>query len=217
MLTISLTSIPPRFAGLGAVLVALLAQDAVSEVRLTLPRSYPRFPGPFELPDLPEGVRLARVEQDLGPATKLLPALTQTQGPVLICDDDWLYDPGWAAGFLAAARANPGAAIAASSFDAARIGVGSGVIVQGFAGVLVTPAMVPDAIFDLPDRFRSVDDIWLSGMLAVAGTPAVTVPALRDLCCPSGNDAAALQDVDDRARLNKDCATWMATTYGIWD
>ncbi len=156
------------------------------------------------------------VEEDLGPATKLLPTLEAASGPILICDDDWIYGPGWAEGFLATAKAHPGCAIAASSFGAARLGVGAGTIVQGFAGVLVTPEMVPPAIFDLPAEARAVDDIWLSGMLALAGTPIVTAPELRGLCTPSGNDHGALQDLGDRADLNRACAAHLSQTYGIW-
>lgn len=216
MLTVSLTSIPPRFPGLGPVLAALAAQPEVGEVRLTLPRRFRDFPGDHPLPGVPDGVRLIQTETDLGPATKLLPALADTKGPLLICDDDWHYGPGWAAAFLAAARDHPKHALSASTFDSARIGAPGGTIVQGFAGVLLWPDMLPPEVHALPARFRPVDDIWLSGMLALAGTPVAKVPAARALCRPSGNEADPLQHRTDRAALNRACAAHLQKTYGIW-
>jgi hypothetical protein len=70
---ISLSAIPPRFAHLGPVLDSLLRQRPRAEaVLLYIPKSYRRFPEwDGALPDVPEGVEIRRVEEDLGPATKL--------------------------------------------------------------------------------------------------------------------------------------------------
>ncbi len=193
-----------------------MAQDGVDEVRLTLPRRYAAFPGPVAAPQVPVGVHLVQVETDLGPGTKLWPALSEARGTVLICDDDWLYGPGWAQGFAEAARANPGAAIAASTFDAGRLGVGAGIIVQGFAGVLLRRDMVPEEAFDPPPEVRNIDDIWLSAMLAAAGTPVVTVPDLRARITPGPNEAAPLQRRTDRAGLNRQAAAMLRDRFGIW-
>lgn len=215
---VSLTSIPPRLAGLGPVLAALAAQEGVAGVTLRLPRRYRDFPGPVTPPPLPEGVALEWVAKDLGPATKILPAILSARAPraarILYCDDDWIYGPGWAATLIAAADADPGCAVAASCFDAARIGAPGWRVAQGFAGVLVTPAML-DGIAPPDGDLRLVDDVWLSAHLAARGTRLIEVPAARALVSPAGNEAARLQDRTDRARLNRAAAGWARRAYGL--
>lgn len=115
-LVVTLSSIPPRFSGLGPTLKSLLRQKAPpDEVRLYLPRHYRRFPDwDGSLPAVPEGVRIVSTEVDLGPATKILPAVQDFRGQdveLLLCDDDRLYDPLWTSRFLAARQAHPGAVI----------------------------------------------------------------------------------------------------------
>ncbi|PWG17738.1 hypothetical protein [Salibaculum griseiflavum] len=217
MLTVALTSIPPRFAGLGPTLESLLAQSGVGRVVLTLPRVYDRFPGPVTPPPLPSGVDLHWSDTDLGPATKVLPlaATLPAHAPFLFCDDDWAYGPGWAAGFAAAHAGDPATALAAQPFDATRIGRSHGTIVQGYAGVLVTPAMLAP-LTPPPSRFRPVDDIWLSALIAANGVPVRPLPDLRALARPTGNEAAPLQENGSRATLNRDCAAYCAKRFGIW-
>lgn len=217
MLTVALTSVPPRFAGLGATLDSLLAQPEVARVVVTLPRRYAHFAGPVTPPPLPDGVTLHWADTDIGPATKVLPlaATLAPDVPILICDDDWAYGPGWAAGFAAAHAADPAAALAAQPFEARRIGRPSGTIVQGFAGVLVTPAMLAP-LTPPPERFRPVDDVWLSALLAANDVPVRALPALRVLARPTGNEAAPLQARGDRAALNRACAAHCADFFAIW-
>lgn len=99
MRIISLTSIPPRFAYLGEVLEGLLAQKA-DAVHLYIPRSYRRFPdSDIPLPDLPNGIELRYIDQDFGPATKVLPAISEfaaVDAQILFCDDDVIAAPDWA-------------------------------------------------------------------------------------------------------------------------
>jgi hypothetical protein len=217
VLTAALTSVPPRFAGLGATLDSLLAQPEVGRVVLTLPRRYTRFAGPVTPPPLPDGVTLHRADADIGPATKVLPlaARLAPHDPILICDDDWAYAPGWAAGFAAAHAADPAAALAAQPFEARRIGRASGTIVQGFAGVLVTPAMLAP-LTPPPASFRPVDDVWLSALLAANGVEIRALPALRPMARPTANEAAPLQARGNRAALNAACAAHCADRFGIW-
>lgn len=116
-LIITLSSIPPRFSGLGPTLESLLRQDLpADEIRLYLPHQYRRFPDwDGRLPQVPRGVRIMRANQDYGPATKILPAVRDFQGQrveLLLCDDDRVYDPGWSARFLRARRDHPDCVIA---------------------------------------------------------------------------------------------------------
>ena len=111
-LVVTLSSIPPRFAGLGPTLKSLLRQKVrPDEVRLYLPRRYRRFPDwDGSLPAVPDGVRICTTDEDMGPATKILPAVRDFRGrevELLLCDDDRIYDPLWTSRFLAARRAHP--------------------------------------------------------------------------------------------------------------
>ena len=218
MLTVSLTSIPPRFKGLPAVLESLLAQRGVSRVVLTLPHRYTRFPDNFTLPKLPHGVELLRCE-DIGPACKILPLASRAEPttPILYCDDDWHYAQGWAEGFLAAHIVRPDVALAASSFDATRIGAAQpALIAQGYAGVLITPDMLPEAAYSISPALRAVDDVWLSGMLALHGTVLKTVPTQRHFATPSANEAAPLQAGASRAQANRACVEYLTNRYDLW-
>jgi hypothetical protein len=100
MRIISLSSIPPRFSYLTATLESLLEQESVDEVRLYIPKHYRRFPQyKGELPIVPKGIRICQIDEDLGPATKILPAVKDFEGKdvqILFCDDDLIYHKNWA-------------------------------------------------------------------------------------------------------------------------
>ncbi len=219
---ISLTSVPPRFDGLGPVLSSLVCQGA-DAVELWLPHQYRRFPEwDGQLPEVPEGVYIRRAIDDLGPATKYLLALEcHPEDQVLACDDDAIYGSGWATGFLDAADAHAGNAIAASAFAVARLGLKSAsrddLIVQGFAGVLLHSEML--GLREIGERDRFVDDIWLSASLAAASTTICHAPELRDLVSPLPAPAP-LQDLsfDGLARgpANVRSAFALAGELGIW-
>lgn len=109
---ITLSTIPPRFAKIGATLDSLLRQRLpAQEIRLYIPETYRRFPDWDGVPPaLPEGIGLHRCKTDLGPATKLLPATRDLAGQdldILVCDDDKIYDPDWHARFKSASGQHP--------------------------------------------------------------------------------------------------------------
>lgn len=118
---ITLSSIPPRLPHIGLVLQSLLNQDVPAHaVHLYIPHRYRRFPDwDGRLPDLPAGVTILRVEEDDGPATKLLPALKAFAGQVdiLYCDDDCMFAPSWHRAFKAASHQRPGMCITAMGYD----------------------------------------------------------------------------------------------------
>lgn len=228
MYAISLTSIPPRFKRLGPVLDSLLRQDpAPARVLLCLPRSYRRFPAPFDPPALPDGVEIIRREKDLGPATKVLAAAGALKGSVdrlIYCDDDWLMPPGWAATLLEAQT--PGEAVAATGYGVSRLGRVSNTkpphtdIAQGFSGVLVDPAWLADPAIDPPEAAWSVDDIWLSGQLARQGVPIRLVPEARQGQRLAFQDTHALQDAtvagQTRRQANLACIGLLTEKFGLW-
>lgn len=119
---ITLSTIPPRFTKLGPALKALVAQDSRPEaIELYIPASYRRFPQwGGGLPEVPEGVTIVRVEQDLGPATKILPAARARRGQeieLIYVDDDRVLDKTWMSHCLDVRRQRPDAAICGAGFS----------------------------------------------------------------------------------------------------
>ncbi|WP_421905598.1 hypothetical protein [Mameliella sp.] len=200
------------------MLDSLLAQGA-ARVVLCLPRRYSRFPGPVTPPPLPRGVTLLWSDTDHGPATKLLPALRAfPQDALAYCDDDCHYQSGWLAALCA--TAGKGEAVAASGWSVDRLKRQGAApphsdIAQGFSGVLIRRGMIDPRAHDIPAEARPVDDIWLSGMRALTGTPLRLAPRARARVTPLDRPAS-LQDSTDRARANAAAAQWLWERYGLW-
>lgn len=121
-LIISLTTIPPRMNLIGPTLQDLLNQNAdVKEIRLYIPRKYRRFKfSPDDIPQMPKGITVCLVDEDLGPGTKVLHAVRDFRGQdieILFCDDDQPYDPGWARRFLEARKKQPNCCIVEKGYD----------------------------------------------------------------------------------------------------
>ncbi len=121
-LVVALSTIPPRFAEIGATLNTLLTQSITPDrIEVWIPRFYRRFPEhAFCRPTVPDGVTIAVTDKDLGPATKVLPCARRYRGTdtrILYCDDDRLYWKDLLKTRLAAAARKPEAAIAAIGCD----------------------------------------------------------------------------------------------------
>ncbi len=265
-LILSLTAIPPRFAALPRVLGALLAQTArVEALHLYLPRRYRRFEwDPADLPAVPDGVTIRLIDTDMGPATKVLPAVAEFRGQdvqILFCDDDKSYDAGWAQRFVDAAAAHPGCAIAEEGGEIAHNSThdwhgtdlprhervskdaayrlrralslgrwkprkvrrsGYADILEGWGGALVRPEFFGDGAFDIPPALWMIDDIWLSGQLALSGVPVwlnADQPLRTRGVAGNAPDAALVRQVvdgQDRRALNQAGVDHFRDKYGIW-
>lgn len=111
-IVISLTAIPSRYKHLPAKISTLLNQSILPDaIELYVPKKYKRFKDYDEnLPRLPSLVKVIKVDEDLGPATKLLYALDKWAGhqvDILVCDDDRLQDSRWVSRFVLARDVNP--------------------------------------------------------------------------------------------------------------
>lgn len=204
---ISLTSVPPRFAGLGPVLETLLAQGA-DAVCLCIPDSFARFPGAVHLPALPAGVTLLR-GMDHGPASKVLAAQARFPDAELVyCDDDCLYADGW----LAALRDGPAGTVAAGScFPVARLKRAGDLVAQGFAGVRLPPGLT---MAPPPEGCRAADDLWFSGQIAAAGIEIVHRAKARALVRPL--DAPQGLQEEDRPEAYRVALDTITTRLGVW-
>lgn len=121
MFIITLTTIPSRFSKIGETLESLLAQRAQAEtIQLYIPAAYRRFPDwDGQLPSVPKGIEICRTEDDLGPATKVLPAAyryAQEDVNLLFCDDDQTYSRNWTKDFLETRAQRPNDIIASLGF-----------------------------------------------------------------------------------------------------
>ncbi|MFC3167182.1 glycosyltransferase family 2 protein [Paracoccus fontiphilus] len=95
---------------------SLLKQELPAKaIHLYIPERYRRFPDwDGTLPQVPTGVTIRRCLQDLGPATKILPAAQDYAGQnvdLLFCDDDKIYDARWHSRFKRTRLAHPEACI----------------------------------------------------------------------------------------------------------
>ena len=122
VIILSLSSIPPRFAGLPRFFAHLARQSLQPDVvELNLPATYRRFPGPVPtLPALPDWVRICFTSDDLGPATKILPTVARhatAQARLVYCDDDRIYDRNWLARLVASHKTHPKSAICESGWN----------------------------------------------------------------------------------------------------
>ena len=93
-------------------------------------------------------------------------------------------------------------------------------IFEGCGGVLVRPEFFDDTAFDIPDLARSVDDVWLSGMLAAHGVP-IWLDGNRyepENTAAESFDPLVTSVIDgaDRADSNRAAIQYLQKTYGIW-
>ena len=264
---ITLTAIPPRFPYLAETLDSLLAQRAdIAAVELWLPRAYRRFDfdQAADLPIVPEGVTIHIAAEDMGPATKILPSVERHRDQdvnLIFCDDDKVYDPGWAGRLLAASAVHPGCCIVEEGGDirhnsthdwnglklpragrpqkdwtyrlrrAVSLGrwkprknQSSGYvdILEGWGGVLVRPEFFTQAAFKIAPELWMIDDIWLSGQLALNDVP-IWLTVDEDIRTKGNSNevrhaALRFQTVEGKGRtaLNQAGIDYFRDRHGIW-
>lgn len=272
---ISLSSIPARFSKIGPTLESLTAQAGVDRICLYVPHKYRRFPDwDGQLPSVPNGVQICRTDDDLGPATKVLPIAKDLRGQnvdILFCDDDHIYAPGWAERFLKVKQNKPGCVIAQGGWQASEYAEASEEralrpraqrrwritdvefqlkylwqdilagknrhaltapprrtfkrsgyvdVFEGYAGVLVQPEMFDDAFYDIPPVLWGVDDVWLSGMLALRDIPIWLDGGILDPRQAESERHAPLAksviDGADRRTANRKGVEHFQQSFGIW-
>jgi hypothetical protein len=267
---VTFTTIPPRFGLLAEALAAFEAQRLRPDaVELYLPRQYRRFPGERPaLPPLPDWVRVIDTDTDLGPATKVLPALDRWVGrdvDILFCDDDTAHDPDWTTRFAAMRRDRPDDVVCEYGADLDRLLCDPSLnrtdaplpravavvptraeavllvrdlrdgrpgrpyftthgyvdVLMGFRGAMLQPGWIDPRARSIPPVFWAVDDVWLSGMIALAGRRIWGGGAA---CWMTGATRAShvaelyrsVIDGADRAAANRLCAIALRDNYGIW-
>ncbi len=93
-------------------------------------------------------------------------------------------------------------------------------VFEGRGGVLVRPDFFDEQAFDIPPVIWTVDDVWLSGMVARKGIPIWLEANLIDPGTTETEriEALVLSVVDgaDRRAANTTAIEYMRKTYGLW-
>jgi hypothetical protein len=202
---VSLTSVPHRIGTLHLVIEALLRQSwPPQRIVLWLPAA--RAPRDDSLPRLvrrqrDRGLEIRRVASDW-PHMKLLPALREWPGAIIITvDDDIIYDRHLVASLLEVAGRNPGV-IVGHDTRSLTAGPGGGfrpyrewpknapdasvpglaVMPQGVGGVLYPPGVMPAEVHEesLAARLSPRnDDLWFKAVTLRHGVRCVRSAGLR--------------------------------------
>ncbi|MCY4209114.1 MAG: hypothetical protein OXD29_14365 [Roseovarius sp.] len=246
----------------------------IGEIRVNIPRNYRRFSElDFSMPELPDGARLVVVEEDLGPATKILPAIADLGGTsckIIYCDDDRIVHRNFGQDLIDAAKNKPECIVANSGCDIELPGMkfewhsapnrvrrynthfdipyrvrrlkqkingilgnydpakpkhswsirnGYMDIMQGCGGVIIKADQLDREVFNIPTEVWTVDDIWLSGMAALKGTPIYSNNGYIPTEISGAADTALVnQSINGMNRLeaNQNCIRYLQRKYGIW-
>ncbi len=181
---ITFTTIPDRIEKIKPTINSILSQSQkVDQIRINIPLKSSKGKK-YVIPDWLkncERVEIVRVPEDLGPSTKLLPALLD-EGPntrIIVIDDDVIYGEdtikvlvdcfeekdGHEAVTIFGTRVGEKLTMGTLRYAQGRRYVD---IMHGHGGYIVTPKMFPDEVFDYskgPDEAFYVDDNWISGWL----------------------------------------------------
>lgn len=93
-------------------------------------------------------------------------------------------------------------------------------VLQGLGGAVVRPEFFDDIAYDIPDVIWAVDDVWLSGMLALKGIPIWLPAGLEEPRTTAAHDVASLYlatiEGANRAEANRRCIEYMQQHFNIW-
>lgn len=137
-----------------------------------------------------------RYVEDIGPHTKLIPALREfPEASVITIDDDCLYPFNMIERLVRLHEAYPGTVCCSQSLIMAKDGSGElmpyksfktcspgkdllsdSLLAEGYGGILYPPHVMPEEVFDvnlLKKLSPHADDIWFKAMELLAGIPVV--------------------------------------------
>ena len=93
-------------------------------------------------------------------------------------------------------------------------------VLQGLGGVVVRPEFFDDIAYAIPDVIWAVDDVWLSGMLALKGVPIWLPAGLEEPRTTEAHDFASLFlatiEGADRIEANRRCIEYMQDHFIVW-
>ena len=194
-LWISLTTIPSRLNNIHPTLDSLKKQThKASRINLCIPLFSKREQTTYNIPEniaSDKGITIVRCKDDYGPATKLLGSLEICDDPetsIVTVDDDTIYPNDLIEKLNKHSLDHPDSAIGFCGWNVADIlkgrshfyshlvyeernhnigNVTSVDILEGYRGILYKRKFFNSEIYKLSDSAFYVDDVWISGHLAV--------------------------------------------------
>lgn len=200
-LIVSLTSYPARFATLSLTIKCLLSQSVSADKTVLWVSSADAGGLPKDVLELrSHGLTITECE-DVGPYTKIVPALSAYPDCCLVtADDDYYYPPHWLETLARGQLERPGAIICHSArvilfgdrgellpyraWVPAKTGDQGPLLPTGYGGILYPPGSLPSETVDQA-TFRELsptaDDLWLKWMSGRHGVKIHLVPEGRPL------------------------------------
>ena len=229
---VSLTVLPSRLDNIRATIDSLLHQDEMpDEICVWLPENAKRDNTPIG--DIPGFLKRdpIRVEVvgDVGPATKLIPALrrywNKRETIVVTADDDQVYPKTWLSGLLGYSKQFGNSCLGyrgrkflrlgmirlSLSYQRAIVKLGNRIgrpkkvdIVTGVWGALYRVKFFDEEVFDLDldSPMFFTDDIWFSGMMAKNGITRYVVPMTDSVKPTEQWTVGALWEINEAGENN---------------
>jgi len=247
---VSLTTIPRRIANIELTIRSLLNQSVKPDkIILNIPYTYHRFPNEEII--IPESllqlVTINRCDNDYGPATKLLGLVNVSEikdnDIVIVCDDDRIYDIDFVSELIKEKSLYPDYCICNTGWDIDKISEYTytrksfprhnyDIITSGFVDVLggccgfaLYKNQIPinDEFYniDKTSPYFLVDDIWISGFLALNNIKIwhIYYDTWKDPIRTNNDLIDALSGLKDELKqniCNKHCIQHFRETYGVW-
>jgi hypothetical protein len=188
----------------------------VDEIALNLPKETRRGGKKLVIPTFLKNLRnvtIYLIDEDQGPATKLLPTLRREKGEgrkntrIIYLDDDMVYNKSLIETLVDCSNIYPDLAIANRAWnvkDYMETGNGHndrGIwdVAMGYAGVLVKPKFFTDEVQHLAnDSALYADDVWISGHLSKNGVGLCHIDSGGYYFRPTGLISALSQEKNHR-------------------
>jgi hypothetical protein len=198
---VSFSTIPLRIEKMEDVIASICNQSLMpDEIILWIPKYYSRLKDSIKkIPDYLNKypVIIKESPEDYGPFTKLRPSLDYCDDNDIIvtCDDDILYPQKWFENLVTYSAKFPDNAICYRgrrltkkrrriNYNRSEVVFGSGDkeydfvdLITGTRGVLYKKRFFTDYMYTNDyKKMYMVDDIWINGNLAMAGTKSIVIP-----------------------------------------
>ena len=204
-IVVSITTLPERIHKINPTLISLLAQKTQpKKILVWVPKYSIREEKVYPILNLPldnSKIQIMRIEEDLGPITKLIPALRRYKDnpdqKIICLDDDIIYSKYLIDDFIKAEKNYPDATLAMIGYNipvslldkdrfkqkvyANRVHDPNRVdVVTGYGGFMIKPLFFgPEFVshLDQPKESFFTDDLWISGHLSRMNIKRLVVPS----------------------------------------
>nr|AEX62595.1 glycosyl transferase sugar-binding domain protein [Moumouvirus Monve] len=240
---ITLTIIPPRFKNINRTINSLLNQSKpCHKIIINIPHEYYRFPGKIIIPEylLNNNNLLINRCKDYGPATKLLGlyemSIIQPDDIIVVCDDDREYDFHFVRNLVEGLALKPNHSITNAGWEIETLSeysyekkdlprgkeyLNSGYIdiLGGCCGFALFYKYINNEMLNIDKDSPSfyVDDVWISGHLAVSGIKIWMLGSSPEAKRTNNDLISALSNDNQHRKLcNNYTVKYFIDKYEIW-